>query len=110
MILKTGTKALGLVEQYPISLYQGFKNRRLFADVNTFCMFIGYPRSSHSLKELCHFLGMDASDDYLKDCASIVFKSPHKSRYDTQWGRELIDIVKNRMKKFHFLEGYSYED
>ncbi len=62
------------------------------------------------LKELCHFLGADAPDDYLNDCAGIVFQSPHKSRYDTKWNQELIDLVKNRMKKFPFLEGYSFED
>ena len=27
--------------------------------------------------------------DYLNDCANIVFKYLHKSRYDTKWSREL---------------------
>ncbi|MBC8234772.1 sulfotransferase [bacterium] len=62
------------------------------------------------LRELCCFLGVDASDDYLNDCANIVFKSPNKSRYNTQWSSELIDIVKDRIDKFLFLHGYSYED
>ncbi len=44
--------------------------------------FIENPKTC--LKELCHFLGVDTSDDYLKDCASIAYKSPHKSRHDTQ--------------------------
>ncbi len=62
------------------------------------------------LKELCYFLGVDAPDDYLNDCASIVYKTPHKSRYDIQWSNELIEIVKNRMDKYPFLLGYSYEE
>lgn len=62
------------------------------------------------LEELCHFLGVDVTNDYLNDCASIVFKSPHKSRYDVKWNRELIDLVKKKMDEFPFLEGYSYED
>ena len=62
------------------------------------------------LKGLCYYLGADASDGYLRDCASIVFKSPHKSRYDVQWSHKLIDIVKRRMKSFPFLDGYSYDD
>lgn len=70
--------------------------------------FISSPKTY--LKELCLFLGLDASDDYLNDCASIVYKAPHKSRYDIQWDRELIDIVKRRIEKFPFLEEYSYEE
>src|SRR5215207_4382653 len=30
---------------------------------------------------LCRFLDLEYSDDYLKDCASIIFKSPSKSRH-----------------------------
>ncbi|HLE24494.1 MAG TPA: hypothetical protein VI935_02450 [Thermodesulfobacteriota bacterium] len=33
----------------------------------------------HTVTELCHFLGVDAPDDYLNDRASIVIKSPHKA-------------------------------
>ena len=62
------------------------------------------------LKKLCHILGVDASNDYLNDCASIVFRSPHKSRHDTEWSCELIDRVKLKIDKFPFLQGYSYED
>ncbi|MDY7005077.1 MAG: sulfotransferase domain-containing protein [Cyanobacteriota bacterium] len=32
-----------------ISLYQGWMNRHLFQDCEKYCMFIGYPRSGHSL-------------------------------------------------------------
>jgi hypothetical protein len=61
------------------------------------------------LKELCHFLGQDAPDDYLNDCASIVYKSPHRSRCDARWDHRLIDIVKDRIAEFTFLTGYSFE-
>lgn len=62
------------------------------------------------LKELCHFLEVDAPNDYLNDCASLVYKSPHKSRYDVEWNDELINFVKNEIiDRFSFLEGYSYE-
>lgn len=60
------------------------------------------------LRDLCHFLGLDTSTDYLSDCASIVFESPRKSCYDVQWNRELIDIVRERIEHFPFLHGYSY--
>ena len=61
------------------------------------------------LRELCHFLGVDASDDYLANCASIMFKSPRKSRYETEWSRGLIDVVRQKIDRFSFLQGYSYE-
>ena len=62
------------------------------------------------LKELCHFLGVKVSDDYLNDSVGILFKSPHKHRYEAPWNRELIEIVKNRIGKVPFLHGYSYEN
>ena len=61
------------------------------------------------LRGLCQFLGVDASDDYLNDCASIVYKSPHRSRYDARWDGKLIDAVKKRIAEFPFLAGYSFE-
>jgi hypothetical protein len=35
--------------RFPAAWYQGFTHRRLFDEVECFCMFIGYPRSGHSL-------------------------------------------------------------
>lgn len=60
------------------------------------------------LKGLCNFLGVESSGDYLDDCASIVFKSSHKSRYDVQWSQELIDFVKTNIEKYSFLHGYTF--
>ncbi|MEH2386215.1 MAG: sulfotransferase [Nostoc sp.] len=71
-------------------------------------LFINDPKNQ--LKNLCDFLGVEASDDYLNDCAKVVYKSPHKARYDVDWNSELIDLVKNRIEQFSFLHGYSYED
>jgi len=61
------------------------------------------------LREICFFLGVDAPEDYLTDCASIVFRSTHKTRKNLLWNGELIIKVKEKMKHFPFLEGYSYE-
>ncbi len=62
------------------------------------------------LRQMCAFLGVDAPDDYLNDCADIVFKSPHKTRHDAPWNDGLIAGVEERMSQFPFLEGYSYTD
>ncbi len=61
------------------------------------------------LRELCRFLGTDASPDYLHDCASIVFKSPLRSRYEVHWDGESINVVDKRIDHFPFLQGYSFE-
>ena len=62
------------------------------------------------LGDLCRFLGLEYSDGYLKDCASIIFESPSKSRHKVDWDPETIRIVQSRMDEFDFLRGYSYED
>lgn len=62
------------------------------------------------LKQICTYLGIDAPKDYLRDCASIVFKSPHKTRYNIKWNNKLIDIVEEKMAEIPFLKGYSFED
>jgi len=62
------------------------------------------------LKELCFFLGAESGDNYIRDCAAAIFKSPRKPRYDAPWGRESITTVKEKMSLFSFLKGYSYDD
>ncbi len=61
------------------------------------------------LKEICLFLGVEAPEDYLTDCESIVFKSPRITRGNLPWDDELVAKVKERMTEFSFLEGYSYQ-
>jgi hypothetical protein len=61
------------------------------------------------LSQLCHFLGLAAPNDYLEDCASIIYKTPHQSRYKLQWPSESIELIKRQIDKFAFLEGYSFE-
>lgn len=63
-----------------------------------------------SLKNLCGFLGLEYKEDYLTDCARLVFDSPHKSRYDVEWQPEEITAVGERLAGYSFLEGYSYTD
>jgi hypothetical protein len=69
--------------------------------------FIDNPRLR--LAELCHFLGVDAPDRYLDDCASIVFKSPNITRHEVSWNRGWIDAVAEGIQQTTFLKGYAYE-
>ena len=64
------------------------------------------------LADLCAFLGVEASGEYLRDCASIVFETPRKSRHEgpMKWDRETIDRVRVEAGRFAFLDGYSFEE
>lgn len=63
-----------------------------------------------ALTELCRFLGLEAPDDYLEACASIVWKSSRRTRDDAGWSPELSESVADRMKRYPFLDGYSFDD
>jgi hypothetical protein len=63
-----------------------------------------------ALKELCGFLGVSSPDDYLEDCASIVYDSPHKSRHEAPWTPELIADVGRQVRRFPFLDGYEWDN
>lgn len=70
--------------------------------------FVSSPKAT--LSKLCQFLEQPASEDYLHECASIVFESPNKTRTKIQWKTEHIEQIKTEMEKFDFLKGYSFTD
>jgi hypothetical protein len=63
-----------------------------------------------TLQNLCAFLGLSAESSYYDDCASIIFKSPHKTRTDRKWDQESITAVLQQAGRFPFLRGYRYAD
>lgn len=68
-------------------------------------------RPQQVLDGICGFLGIKADADYLDACASIVFKSPSKSRHSVPWTPELIERVRRQIvDEFDFLAGYSYDE
>ncbi len=60
------------------------------------------------LKSLLNFLGVNYTDEYINDCEKIVYKEPHKSRQNIEWTKDLIQFVESRIKKFGFLQRYSW--
>jgi hypothetical protein len=61
------------------------------------------------LRDICHFLEVEATDNYLESCSSIVYKSPHQSRHEIQWDSDSINLVKKLIDEFSFLQGYCFE-
>ncbi len=62
------------------------------------------------LKKLCQFLGVDADDEYLNECAGIVFKGPSRTRTSVQWTDELVAQVKAGIDDISFLNNYTMDD
>lgn len=62
-----------------------------------------------NLTELCHFLQVPTSPNYLDDCTSKIFKNAHKSRYKIDWPQEQKQEIETLIKKYDFFSGYSWE-
>ncbi len=63
---------------------------------------------SKQLSELCKFLKLPASPDYLDDCASVVDKYPNQSRHELHWFTLQKEEVAKLIDKYHFFSGYSW--
>jgi hypothetical protein len=61
------------------------------------------------LTEMCQFLGLQAEPDYLKACVKILHDAPETSRQWVIWDTEHINQVAAQIKRYDFLEGYSFE-
>lgn len=62
------------------------------------------------LQRICDFLGVEATPDYLEDCASIVRRKPNRSRFQAPWTPELIEDVAAAIESVPFLKGYRFEE
>jgi hypothetical protein len=62
------------------------------------------------LVRACHFLGVEASDDYLDACTGAVFSTPRQTRADVAWGPALVDLVAAQAARYEFLGGYAYAE
>lgn len=62
-----------------------------------------------SIRRLCAHIGVEPGEDYVTDCAGIVFSSPNKIRHKAPWTPELTEQVAEKMKEYSFFDGYSIE-
>lgn len=112
MFLRDDKPLTYMIENYFSACHTIHDIRQRIPDSDMFCVrheaFVEEP--SKYLHDICHFLGVETTADYLNACAGIVYKSPVKSRHETEWPPHLVDAVKARIAQFDFLEGYSYEN
>ena len=69
--------------------------------------FVKEPKAQ--LSKLCLWLGVEPSSNYLEDCATVVFESPHKKRHKIQWNESLKQQIEYKMNSFPFFAGYSFD-
>ncbi|KAJ7372499.1 hypothetical protein OS493_019008 [Desmophyllum pertusum] len=65
---------------------------------------------SKYLRQICGFLEIPCSEDYLRDCASIVDPVPSVTRSLLVWTPEQIKEVYSLMQPIEFLQGYTFEN
>jgi hypothetical protein len=61
------------------------------------------------LRKLWGFLDLPCTEDYLKDCASIIYSSPSKTRLKTEWSAGLRQNVQDQINRYEFLQGYTFD-
>lgn len=59
------------------------------------------------LRSVCGFLGLEASDDYLEACASIVDPAFRPERRLVEWRPEQIEAVRTMIEQTPFLDRYA---
>ncbi|MDP9420556.1 MAG: sulfotransferase [Actinomycetota bacterium] len=62
-----------------------------------------------SLARVGAFLGLEMSADYVRDCSSLLFTSPSRTRDRAPWTNALQAQVDREIRRYEFLEGYSFE-
>ncbi len=60
------------------------------------------------IRMLCDFMSLSAPSDYIANCASIVFDSPHQTRHEITWEDAHLKRIAEGIRRYPFLKGYCY--
>ncbi|MEM1319712.1 MAG: sulfotransferase [Bacteroidota bacterium] len=61
--------------------------------------------------QICRFLEVEPTEDYLHDCASIIWAKPHRTRSEINiWTAENKQQVAQQIALFDFLQRYSFAE
>ena len=99
-----------------IDLYEGLceANGRLRIDLSDRLIelrhedFVADPHES--LAALCRFLGLEAPEDYLEACASVVRPTQRRTRLTIDWSAPARARMEAIIARFPFLHGYGFGD
>lgn len=70
--------------------------------------FVARPQTM--LADLCHFLGLQADQDYLGACAAIIYDKPERMRDQLDWPAEDRRAVLRQSAGYEFLAEYTFEN
>lgn len=62
------------------------------------------------LRRLCGFLGLEASDEYLEACASVVAPAPQRQRDSVEWPADFVAQFERGLAQYDYLARYSFRD
>jgi hypothetical protein len=63
---------------------------------------------NQELEQLCGFLEVPIYQEYLVACASILMRTPHKTRTSVAWDSNWLTTVMRKMQNYHWLKRYSH--
>ena len=70
--------------------------------------FVASPKDR--LRDICAFLEVGCSEDYLDSCAAVVFPQPHRTRTKVRWSHSHVQEIAGAIGKYPWFEGYSFCD
>jgi hypothetical protein len=59
-----------------------------------------------ALEGLCSFLALESPEDYVRACAGILMRSPHRTRTMINWQFKHLQDIKSHMRRFAWLERF----
>ena len=62
-----------------------------------------------TMRELCRFLNLECSENYLQLCANKTFKSTSKSRELIEWDPLIVSEVEKSIHEIQFFSHYSFD-
>ena len=63
-----------------------------------------------TIRQICKFLEVECSEDYLQQCSDKTFKSASRSRDSIIWPQKVIDIVEKEKQKYPFFQHYTFHE
>lgn len=68
--------------------------------------FVAAPKDR--LRDICAFLNVGCSEDYLDSCAALVFPRPHRTRTKVRWRHSEVQEIADALGKYPWFDGYSF--
>ena len=64
---------------------------------------------TETIYDLCRFLNLECSPDYVQTCADKIFRNVSATRHLVEWNPDTLPLLINRTKTFPFFSRYSLD-